>query len=330
MQVRYHADPQMDQLLRRFFDMPEQGARLRSAGLGSGIIINKKGYLLTNNHVVQDANEIIITLTDGRTYPCDVVGVDTRADIAVIRIKNLKKADPPLPVAERGDSSRVRPGQWAIAIGNPFGIAERNNPHPTLTVGTVSAIRSLPTSARDFNNMIQTDASINPGNSGGPLCDIDGAVIGINTFIVSRYNGTPVRNAQHLTELVTGTRVGTDAALALARYGKQKSVTVIIAERPSDAGARPAPAPAARVWRGMTLAPLPADDAQDKDKPGMLVERVAADSPAARAGIVAGDVITQVGQQTVSTPAEFLAAVERLRDSALMLTDRGFFIIRAE
>ena len=189
----YHSDPYTDQIMQYMFGRPQM--RLRQKGLGSGMIINKKGFILTNTHVVDNADEILVILPDGRTYRCEVVGADTRSDIAVIRITDMKKDDAELPVVTLGDSDAVKPGQWAIGVGNPFGISEEGSPEPTVTVGAISAVRSFkPRNLRamqsmpadkDFSELIQTDAAINPGNSGGPLCNIKGEVIGINTFIVS-------------------------------------------------------------------------------------------------------------------------------------------------
>jgi serine protease Do len=173
-----------DESLRRFFDqyfgqIPER--ELRQTGLGSGVIIDARGYILTNQHVVEDADKLTVILPDGRKFTGVVKGSDPRADLAVIKIDS---AD--LPVATLGDSDNLKIGQWVVAIGNPFGFALQN-PEPTVTVGVVSALhRTLGnalSSAKDYNDLIQTDAAINPGNSGGPLVDLKGNVIGINVAI---------------------------------------------------------------------------------------------------------------------------------------------------
>src|SRR5689334_10317582 len=142
--------------------------------LGSGFIINQAGFILTNDHVIEDADRIVVTLTDGRNYTAKVVGRDTKTDVALLKIS----AASPLPIAPLGDSSHLKVGQWVMAIGNPFGFDH------SVTAGIISAkTRFIPGSYSDF---IQTDASINPGNSGGPLIDLSGAVVGVNSAIYTR------------------------------------------------------------------------------------------------------------------------------------------------
>jgi len=163
-------------MLRRFFGGPEQSEPMPRQGKGSGFIIDgQQGLVVTNNHVVQGADKIQVTLPDKRSFTGIVVGTDPYGDVALVRIR----ADH-LPQLEWGDSDKVLPGATAIAIGNPFGFAN------TVTVGVVSALgRELPSPAGfPLDNLIQTDAAINPGNSGGPLCDIRGRVIGMNTAII--------------------------------------------------------------------------------------------------------------------------------------------------
>jgi serine protease Do len=142
--------------------------------LGSGFIINKAGYILTNDHVVEDADKIVVSLTDGRNFNARIVGRDAKTDVALLKIN----AGGDLPIAPLGDSNRLKVGQWVMAIGNPFGFDH------SVTAGIISAkTRFIPGSYSDF---IQTDASINPGNSGGPLIDLSGAVIGVNSAIYTR------------------------------------------------------------------------------------------------------------------------------------------------
>jgi len=162
--------------LRRFFGGPEPAEPMPRQGKGSGFIINgQQGLVLTNNHVVQGADKIQVTLPDKRSFTGTVVGTDPYGDIALVRIKGDN-----LPQMELGDSDHILPGASAIAIGNPFGFAN------TVTVGVVSALgRELPApNGFTLDNLLQTDAAINPGNSGGPLCDIHGRVIGMNTAII--------------------------------------------------------------------------------------------------------------------------------------------------
>jgi len=147
-------------------------------GIGSGFIISADGYILTNAHVVADAATVIVKLTDRREFPAKVIGVDKRSDVALIKI-----AATGLPAVHFGDSDRLRPGQWVIAIGSPFGFAN------SVTAGVVSATgRPLPD--ENYVPFIQTDAAVNPGNSGGPLFNMDGQVIGINSQIYSRTAAT--------------------------------------------------------------------------------------------------------------------------------------------
>ena len=159
------------------FQMPEQ--ERKKTGQGSGFIIDKKGYILTNNHVVGDADKITVTLHDGREFEAELIGTDDKTDVAVIQIKGDN-----LPVMPLGDSDKIRIGEWSIAVGNPFGL------EASVTAGVISAKgRQISLTDDGYGDFIQTDAAINPGNSGGPLLDIDGNAIGINTFIISQSGG---------------------------------------------------------------------------------------------------------------------------------------------
>jgi len=152
----------------------------RQQGLGSGVIVSKDGYILTNYHVVSGADEIEVKLHDGRTLKAETVGSDSLTDVAVIKI--VEKVDK-LPVAYLGDSDKMRPGDWVVAVGNPFSLTS------TVTTGIVSALGRNVSGNEAYQNFIQTDAAINPGNSGGALVNIDGELIGINTMIYSRSGG---------------------------------------------------------------------------------------------------------------------------------------------
>jgi len=176
----------------RYFDLfnPRRSPDGGPTGLGSGVIISEEGYVLTNDHVVGNADKIEVRLADGREFEGVVVDTDPRHDMAVLKI------DPPedIPVAELGDSSDILIGEWVIALGSPFGF-ELEDPQPSISVGVVSAVgRSFITQtdgeARYFPSTIQTDASINPGNSGGPLVNALGEVIGINSFMLSQSGGS--------------------------------------------------------------------------------------------------------------------------------------------
>ncbi len=212
-------DTPFDDFFRQFYgDSPQQ--EFRRFGLGSGVMIDDRGYILTNEHVVADAEKITVTLSDGRELQGMVKGKDTRSDLAVVKIDTKK-----LIVAALGDSSTVQTGQWAIALGNPFGLmgsgpsTQATGTEPTLTVGVVSALnRQLPRTSRfdrDYSDLIQTDAAINPGNSGGPLLNLQGEVIGINVAILTSSRGyegvgfaIPINRAKNILDsLIEGRRV---------------------------------------------------------------------------------------------------------------------------
>ncbi|MDD5347213.1 MAG: Do family serine endopeptidase, partial [Candidatus Omnitrophica bacterium] len=275
-----------DDPFRRFFDdffgeMPER--EFRRMGVGSGVIIDAQGYILTNQHVVDEADKITVTLPDGREFKGELKGQDPRSDLAVIKIsaKNL-------PVAALGDSDNLKIGQWVVAIGNPFGLAMQN-PEPTVTSGVVSALhRTLGRTMgrdRDYNDLIQTDAAINPGNSGGPLVNLKGEVIGINVAIYSTSGGyqgvgfaVPINNAKRIiSRLIEGKKI---------EYG----------------------------WLGITVQDLTDDLAKYfglSEKQGVLVAGVLADGPAQKAGLRKGDVLKQFDGKPVATVKELLSFVNR-------------------
>jgi serine protease Do len=174
----------------RFFgDMPQKDFVQRS--LGSGFIIDREGYIITNNHVVEGASEIRVRLSTDKEFDADLVGRDSKTDLALIRIKSLQD----LPVVELGDSNKLEIGEWVMAIGNPFGLTQ------TVTVGIVSA-KGRVIGSGPYDDFIQTDASINPGNSGGPLFNMNGEVVGINTAIVAAGQGIgfaiPINEAKEI------------------------------------------------------------------------------------------------------------------------------------
>lgn len=177
----------------RYFDKQPRGRKYEQKGLGSGIIIDASGYVLTNEHVVSQSDEISVTLPDGREFKGKIVGSDPTSDIAVVKLEIKEEK---IPTAILGNSDKVKVGQWAIAVGNPFawqmgsGDKKDKKVQPTVTVGVISAKgRSVKVRDRIYEDLLQTDAPINPGNSGGPLCNIWGEVIGINTAILSPAGG---------------------------------------------------------------------------------------------------------------------------------------------
>jgi len=185
-------------LLDEFFGFEGPSRRYKTQSLGSGVIINAQGVILTNDHVVSGASRIIATTKSGEEYECDVVGSDQDNDVAVLRIKGTHGT---LPAIAMGSSADILIGETVVAIGNPFGLSN------TVTAGVVSALgRTVPEEnhGRVFTDFIQTDASINPGNSGGPLVNIDGQLIGINTAIVGGATGIgfaiPIDRARRIVD----------------------------------------------------------------------------------------------------------------------------------
>jgi len=255
-------DDFFDEFFKEFFgEIPRR--KFKRMGIGSGVIVHKDGYILTNQHVIEGADKILVTLPDGREFKGEIKGVDNRADLAIIKINAHN-----LPVAKLGNSDEVKIGQWAIAIGNPFGFAI-NNPKPTLTVGVVSALnRTLPrTSRRDrlYTGLIQTDAAINPGNSGGPLVNLKGEVIGINVAIITTTGGyqgvgfaIPINTAKRVLEnLIEGKKI---------TYG----------------------------WLGINIQDIDENIKEYfglEDKEGVIVAEVLPDTPAEKAGLKEGDII---------------------------------------
>jgi serine protease Do len=163
-----------DPFFRNFPSLP----RYKERGAGSGFIVSSDGYIVTNNHVIQQAQKITVKLLDGRTFPAEKIGADPLSDVALLKI-NAKN----LPTLSFGDSDLIKTGEWVIAIGNPFGLTH------TITVGVISAKSRSGIGISDVEDFIQTDAAINPGNSGGPLINLKGEVIGMNTAIFSRSGG---------------------------------------------------------------------------------------------------------------------------------------------
>ena len=172
-------NPFFEQFFGRGWQGESQQREYSQQGQGSGFIISKEGYILTNSHVVNEADRITVTLGDGRKFKASLVGADPKSEVALIQIEDAKD----LPVVELGDSDGLAVGEWVLAAGNPFGLSQ------TVTAGIVSALGRDETGIAEYGNFIQTDAAINPGNSGGPLLDIHGEVVGINTAIVTRSGG---------------------------------------------------------------------------------------------------------------------------------------------
>ena len=241
---------------------PQQGA-------GSGVIVSPDGYILTNNHVVEDAQQIKVTLLSGKSYAGKIVGTDRFSDLAVIKVD----APESLPAAQLGQASSLRVGQMAVAIGNPFGLGH------TVTVGVVSALnRSIQVPGLVIENLIQTDAAINPGNSGGALADSAGAVIGINTAIVQQAQG-----------------IGFAIPIDTARAIMDQLISRGHVTRPF----------VGIVWGGDVDANIARQYNLPVDR-GIIVREVEANGPAARAGIRPGDIVISVDGSPVNNWNDFI------------------------
>ena len=256
-----------DDFFRRFFgDMPQRDYKQQS--LGSGFIIDKEGYILTNNHVVAGADAIKVKLASEKEYDAKIIGRDEKTDIALIKIT---KAPNDLPVAVLGDSDRLEVGEWVMAIGNPFGLQE------TVTVGVVSA-KSRTIGAGAYDDFIQTDASINPGNSGGPLFNLNGEVVGINTAIFSPSGGN----------IGIGFASPINMAKKIVKQLKEKGKVT-------------------RGWLGVIVQEVTPDLAKSfglKEGKGALVADVEKGAPADVAGIKQGDVIVSFDGKTIAKMAD--------------------------
>jgi serine protease DegQ len=266
-----------DPFFRRFFDLPTQPRERQRQGLGSGVIVDaQKGLILTNNHVIQRADEIVVTLHDGRRFDAEVIGADPETDIALIRIdaEDLQA----LPFA---DSDDLRVGDFVVAIGNPFGLAQ------TVTSGIISALGRSGLGIDGFEDFIQTDASINPGNSGGPLVNLRGELIGINTAILARGGGN--------------IGIGFAIPINMARMIQEH----LIAE--------------GRFVRGQLgiamqdLTPELAQAFSLQATSGAVVTRVEPGTPAERAGLQAGDVVLEVDGRPVRGATDLRNRIGLLR-----------------
>ncbi len=270
-----------DEFFRRFFGPNFQQPRRqpeKRVGQGSGFIISSDGYILTNNHVVDSADKITVVLKDGRKMDAKVIGTDPESEVAVIKVEGKD-----LPTIELGDSDSLEIGEWVIAVGNPFGLAE------TVTVGVVSAKgRQIGLTEGGYEDFIQTDAAINPGNSGGPLLDIDGRAIGINTAIISQSGGymgiglaVPINMAKAVKD-------------QLMASGKVTRSYIGIMMNPDG------------------ITPELAESFGLKDKAGILITDVEKDSPADKAGIKQGDIILEYNGNPITNNESFRNAIALL------------------
>jgi Do/DeqQ family serine protease len=253
-----------DDFERFFRQRPERPERREARSQGSGVIVDKSGVILTNNHLIENAADIEVRLSDKRKFKAKVAGRDPKSDLAVLRIEG----DGEFPTAELGDSDRLRIGQWAVAVGNPFGLDR------TVTVGIISATGRRDIGVTAYESFIQTDAAINPGNSGGPLVNLDGKVIGINTAIVS---------------------VGQGIGFAIPANMARRVLPQLLATGRVTRG-----------WLGVRIQALTEDLAPSfgaKEGEGVLVADVMPGGPAEAGGLRSGDVILEFeGQPTAEVP----------------------------
>lgn len=268
--------PHMDDpMFRHFFGpMIPDGEDHRESGLGSGVIVSSDGIVLTNNHVIDKADEIKVKTVDNREFDVEILGTDEKSDLAVLRLKGDLKGLSPLKF---GDSTRLRLGDVVLAVGNPFGVGQ------TVTMGIVSAKDRSNLGMVDYENFIQTDAAINPGNSGGALINMAGELVGINTLIYSRSGGSMGIGFAIPTSMVQ------PIADSLVKQGK-----VI------------------RGWLGVGIQDLDAELAKALGlnvSNGVVITEVAKDSPAAKAGVQRSDVIVAVAGQKVDSTGRLRNAI---------------------
>ncbi|HJX59706.1 MAG TPA: DegQ family serine endoprotease, partial [Thermodesulfobacteriota bacterium] len=245
--------------------------RHRQRSGGSGVIVDKEGYILTNNHVIEGADKVKVRLNDGREFIATVKGQDSRTDLAVLHIKAKD-----LPVAILGDSDKLDVGEWAIAIGSPFGLEH------TVTVGVISAKGRSGLGTGTYEDFVQTDASINPGNSGGPLINIDGEVIGINAMIIQ-----------------PGTGIGFAIPINMAKQILNDLIKTGKVVRP---------------WLGISvqdLTPEMMEHFKVKEKEGVLVGQVYQGTGAEKAGLASGDIIKAVEDKPIKNVSELVKEIQK-------------------
>jgi serine protease DegQ len=279
-EVRARRGPLLnDPLFRRFFGDQFRDETQRASSLGSGVIVSPTGYILTNHHVVDAADEIEVALSDGKKLLAKVVGIDPETDLAVLRVSAQA-----LPAITFGRSDALRVGDPVLAIGNPFGVGQ------TVTSGIVSALGRSGLHINTFENFIQTDAAINPGNSGGALVDAKGELVGINTAIYSRSGGS----------MGIGFAIPVSTAkMVLDQIVKSGSVT--------------------RGWIGVEvqeITPALAESFKLGDARGAIIAGVLRGGPADRAGVKPGDVLTAINGAPVSDPQVMLNLVAALQPGA--------------
>jgi Do/DeqQ family serine protease len=269
--VQNHNPFMDDPIFRRFFGVPGGQQEQLQRSLGSGVMVDPSGLVVTNVHVIEGADEVKVSLSDKREFEAEIVLKDTRSDLAVLKLKNAKEQFPTLDFA---NSDELLVGDVVLAIGNPFGVGQ------TVTHGIISALARTQVGITDYQFFIQTDAAINPGNSGGALVDVTGKLAGINTAIYSRSGGSQ--------------------GIGFAIPANMVRVVVASAKSGGKAVKRP--------WLGARLQAVTPDIADSlglRSPTGALVASVVANSPGARAGLKASDLITAVDGQAIDDPNAF-------------------------
>ena len=267
---------QMPEFFERFFGVPMPEGKQRRRGLGSGVIVSSDGYVLTNNHVVEDATRLTVKLKDGREFEAETIGTDPATDIAVVQIDGEN-----LPVAELGDSDTLSVGEFILAIGNPLGLDR------TVTSGIVSATGRANVGIAEYEDFIQTDAAINLGNSGGPIVDMKGKVVGVSTAIFSQTGGS----------MGIGFAVPINMAQSVMNSIIEKGEVV-------------------RGWLGVSIQDLTSELAKaletDREE-GALVGDVIQGTPAEKAGMRRGDLIVEAGGEPVGSATELRNRVASMK-----------------
>ena len=262
-----------DPVLRRFFEqMPGFNQQQKTTSLGSGVLVSEQGYILTNLHVIDGADEILVALNDGRQSPAKVVGIDADTDLAVLQI-NLKN----LPVISFAPSQAPRVGDVVLAIGNPFGVGQ------TITMGIVSALGRGGLGINTYENFVQTDAAINPGNSGGALIDVQGRLIGINTAIYSKSGGS------------------LGIGFAVPAHAAQQVLAQIVRDGYVKRG-----------WLGIEPQDMTADLARAfglEQTTGVIIAGMLRDGPASKGGMKVGDIVQTMDGGAITNTSQLLSRI---------------------
>ena len=276
-----------DPIFRRFFGVPGQQQEQVQRSLGSGVIVDASGLVVTNVHVIEGADQVKVSLSDKREFEAEIVLKDPRSDLAVLRLKDTKEKFPALDFT---NSDELMVGDVVLAIGNPFGVGQ------TVTHGIISALARTQVGITDYQFFIQTDAAINPGNSGGALVDMNGKLAGINTAIYSRSGGS-----QGIGFAIPANMVR--VVVASAKGGGKPAKLTVALEAAPDSGRNELVITARSPFQGAkvsTITPAVADELHlDADTEGVVITELGGDSPAASVGFQKGDIILAVNNQKI-------------------------------